>query len=88
MAENLTVTEAEIKAVCSYLKNDAFIASYFGIDRERVSEVRAKRVRRDYRRPASLLITYAEPPVVSQTTDRSPCPRCGIRRDVGCRHSA
>lgn len=45
--------------------------------RRRVREIEARALKR------VITIRMAEPPRV---VDRSPCPRCGVRRDIGCRH--
>lgn len=86
MAENLTVTESEIKAVCSYIKDDGLIAAYFGIARNRVELVRAKRVRKYVDRTTTVVPLRG--PIPEQAEDRTPCPRCGVRRDIGCPHTA
>lgn len=32
--------------------------------------------------------TLASAPYPSSRVDRDPCPRCGVRRDIGCSHAA
>lgn len=77
---------AEIAQLCGYISCDRSIANYFGIPTEQVTAVRSR-----MRRPAML-----KPPVhvgkdsriqpPTSPVRRDPCPRCQVRRDVGCRH--
>lgn len=77
--------DKEIAKLCGYIRDDRSIAAYFGCPREQIARVRAGMKRGRYVRQDSGLSRHSDLPL--PVNDREPCPRCGVRRDIGCRHS-
>ena len=85
MAEPYYTTVDEIERLCRYINDNGTIAAYFGIDRNRVQRVRDK-----MHTPRFKINEAGHPPtnaMFNTVPDRTPCPRCGVRKDIGCGHS-